>query len=267
MSSIFQIFKEQLLNINLICRLAFYDIKGKYLLHYLGVFWQFLNPAVQILIYWLVFGLGIRGGEPIGDVPFFVWLVCGLIPWFFINPSITQGANSVYSRLSLVSKMKFPVSILPAVTIVSNSFTFIIMLIVLLIILIMNGIYPSIYYVQIIYYLFCLYIFLYSFSLLFSTFSTIIRDIHSLLQTMMKMLFYLTPILWDTGRLPEYAQNILKLNPIYYLIEGFRNTLLFKIWFFEDLAYTFYFWSFTLFILFFGATIHLKFRKRFVDYL
>jgi teichoic acid transport system permease protein len=264
---IIQVIKEQLLNLNLIFRLAFYDIKGKYLMHYLGIFWQFLNPAVQILIYWLVFGLGIRGGEPIGNVPFFVWLICGLIPWFFINPSITQGSNSVYSRLSLVSKMKFPVSILPSVTIVSNSFTFFVMLIVLIIILFINGITPNIYFIQLIYYLFCLFIFLFSFTLLFSTFSTIVRDFQSLLQTSMKMVFFLTPILWDTSKLPDFAENILKLNPIYYLINGFRNTFLFKTWFFEDLASTLYFWTVTLIILFIGAKIHLKFRKRFVDYL
>jgi teichoic acid transport system permease protein len=267
MTKITQVINEQLQNVNLIFRLAYYEVKGKYLMHYLGIFWQFLNPMVQVFIYWLVFGLGIRGGSPVGEVPFFVWLMVGLIPWFFINPSIVQGANSVYAKLNLVSKMKFPVSILPSVSIVSNSFHFFAMVFLLIVILILNGFWPNIYYLQLIYYLICLYTFLFSFTLLFSTFSTIVRDFHAVLQTSMKMLFYLTPIIWDPENLPEFAQNLLKINPIYYLINGFRNTLLYKTWFFEDMSYTFYFWTLTFIILFIGAALHLKFRKNFVDYM
>lgn len=267
MAQIFQVIKEQLQNFHLIYRLAFYEVKGKYLMHYLGVFWQFINPTVQIFVYWFVFGLGIRGGKPIGEFPFFVWLLVGLIPWFFINPTITQGANSVYSKLNLVSKMKFPVSILPSVNIISNSFQFFVMLIVLMVILFINGIYPNTYFIQLIYYLFCLYTFLFSITLLCSTFSTIIRDFQALLQTAMKLLFFVTPIIWDTSELPLNIQNLLKLNPIYYIVDGFRNTFLFETWFFEDLTYTLYFWAITLFILFIGAALHLKLRRNFVDYL
>ena len=122
MNSVGRILKEQSSNFHLILRLSLYDAKSKYQMHYLGAVWQFLGPAIQILLYWLVFGLGIRGGAPVHGIPFFVWLIAGLIPWFFISPSIIQGSNSVYARVSLVSKMKFPVSVLPTVTIVSNSF-------------------------------------------------------------------------------------------------------------------------------------------------
>jgi teichoic acid transport system permease protein len=267
MNFITKVLNELVTNINLIFRLSTYEIKGKYLLHYLGVFWQFLNPIIQILVYWLVFGLAIRGGQPVNGIPFFIWLICGLIPWFFINPSITQGSNSIFARLNLVSKMRFPVSILPAVTIVSNSFNFIVMIIFLFIILLVFGIYPSIFLLQLPYYLLCLFSFLFAVTLLFSTFSTIVRDFQTLLQTTMKMLFYLTPVLWDPTKLPEVMQNIIKLNPIYYLISGFRNTFLFHTWFFEDLAFTIYFWTFTFLVLIVGAGIHVKFRNRFVDYL
>lgn len=262
-----RIINEQILNFNLIFRLAFYEIKGRYLMHYLGGVWQFINPAIQIIIYWIVFGIGMRGGQPIGDIPYIVWLIVGLIPWFFINPSITQGANSIYARLNLVSKMKFPLSTLPLVTIISNSFNFFSMYVIQFLILYIYDIKPSIYYLQLPYYLFCLYVFLFSFTLFFSTFSTIVRDFHSLLQTTMKMLFYLTPVLWDISNFPEVVQNILRLNPIYYLIKGFRDTFLYKTWFYEDLAYTFYFWILNITILLIGAKLHLKFRKRFVDYL
>jgi teichoic acid transport system permease protein len=267
MRFVFQIMKEQLVNLNLIFRLAVYEVKSKYQMHYLGVLWQFLNPTIQVLIFWFVFGLGIRGGNPVGELPYFLWLIVGLIPWFFISPAIIQGSNSVYAKVNLVSKMKFPVSVLPSIVILSNAFQFFIMLIVLGVILVLYGINPGVYLLQLPYYIFCLFAFLYSFTLFSSTISTIIRDYQIVLQSIMRMMLYLTPILWETGQLPHLLESVLKLNPMYYLIEGYRNMFLGREWFYEDYVYTSYFWISTLFLLFIGSLIHVKFRNKFVDYL
>ncbi|MGG4167067.1 ABC transporter permease [Rossellomorea vietnamensis] len=267
MKSVLLILKEQITNQHLMFRLATYEIKGKYLMHYLGVLWQILNPAIQIAVYWLVFGLGIRGGAEVNGFPFFTFLLTGIIPWFFINHSLNQGSNSVYKQVKLVSKMKFPLSILPSVVIISNFLNFIMMIVIMLWILNINGIQPSIYLIQLPYYIFCTVVFLYSITLLFSTFSTIIRDFQSLLQSLMRMLFYLTPILWDIKMLPEIFEKILRLNPIYYLISGYRDTFLYHNWFFEDINYMFYFWVLTFILFFMGSKLHMKFRAKFIDYL
>lgn len=258
---------------DLIFRMAQFENKGIYQVHYLGALWQFLNPSIQIGIYWFVFGT-IRGGAPVEGTPFFLWLIIGLIPWFFISPSIIQGSNSVYQKIGLVSKMNFPVSILPAIRIVSNSFQFVIMLGILFVIALFYGIKPSIYNFQLIYYLVSLYAFLFSFTLLSSTISTLIRDYQTALQSVMRMLLYLSPILWNIGAVTEQfpnigplIHNILKLNPIYYILEGFRDSILGRGWFFEDIIYTLYFWILIYVIMYFGAKIHIKFRKNFMDYL
>jgi teichoic acid transport system permease protein len=267
MRFVLQVLNEQLKNVHLIFRLAIYDIKGKYQLHYLGWLWQFLNPAVQVALYWFVFGFGIRKGSPVGDTPFLIWLLVGLIPWFFIGPSMTQGSNSIYSRLNLVSKMKFPVSILPSVNLVTNGFNFLVMMIVLIILLFVNNINSGIYLLQLPYYLLCLFTFLFAVSLLFSTISIIIRDFQMIIQSAMRMMFYLLPIVWKMDNLPTIYINILKLNPVFYLIQGFRNTFLGEGWFFIDIKYTSYFWSLTLLLLFLGSYMHIKFRNKFVDYI
>lgn len=89
------------------------------------------------------------------------------------------------------------------------------------------------------------------------------------LQSMMRMLLYLSPILWNPegDLVPDWLSNILKLNPFYYIINGFRDSFLGRAWFFEDMIYTAYFWILTFVILYAGAHLHLKFRKNFVDYL
>lgn len=227
-----------------------------------------------IAIYYFVFGIGIYGGSGIDGAPFFIWLICGLIPWFFIAPSITQGANSVHQKIGLVSKMNFPVSLLPTIRIASNSFQFVIMLGILIVISLLYGIVPSLYTLQIIYYTFCMYVFLISLSLITSTIATLARDFQAFIQSMMRMLFYLTPILWDTERLTNtlgewgpFLANVLKLNPLFYIIEGFRNSILGRAWFYEDLVYMGYFWVVTFALLYYGSKLHLKFRKNFMDYM
>jgi teichoic acid transport system permease protein len=267
MRFVLQIIRDIVKNYHLIYRLATYDIKNKYQMHYLGILWQILNPAIQIGIYWTIFGLGIRGGRPVDGVPFFIYLIVGLIPWNFISPGIIQGSNSIYSRVNMVSKMNFPVSILPTITIFSNLFGFLIMLAMLGLGLIVYGINPGIYLLQLPYYILAMIVFIFSVTMLTSTISIIIRDFQLMLQPIMRMMLYFLPILWDTSNLPQVIQTIFKLNPIYYLIEGFRKTFLKHEWFFADLTYTIYFWSVTLLVLLIGAVVHNKFKHKFIDFL
>lgn len=258
------ILKEQIKSRDLIMRMAKFESKSKYEGHYLGSLWQYIHPAIQVAIYWTVFGLGIRGGRPIGDVPFFLWLLMGLIPWFFIAPSIIQGSNSVYSRIGLVSKMNFPISILPTIKMVVASYQFFTLLTFLIVLTLIYGITPTLQFLQIFYYIFAMYMFLFSLSTFTSTISTIIRDFQVFLQSTIRVLMYMSPIMWlPSGRLAQ----ILRLNPVYYIIEGFRDAFLSRGWFFEDPIYTLYFWVLTFTLLYFGANAHVKFKDDFMDYM
>lgn len=198
MNALFTILREQISSLPLIMRLAVYETKSKYQMNYLGVLWQFLNPLMQMLAYWFVFGMGIRGGQPIAigdmEVPFIIWMLAGLIPWFFISPTILDGSNSVFKRINMVSKMNFPISALPSVVIMSNLFSYFVMMGVYLIVLISYGIYPDAHWLQYIYYLICMIAFMFSFSLFNSTISVLVRDYQFLLQSVTRLLFFLLPI-------------------------------------------------------------------------
>ncbi|MXI40310.1 ABC transporter permease, partial [Escherichia coli] len=152
MNAMLTILKEQISSFPLIMRLAVYETKSKYQMNYLGVLWQFLDPLIQMLAYWFVFGMGIRGGQPIViggvEIPFIIWMLAGLIPWFFISPTILDGSNSVFKRINMVSKMNFPISALPSVVIMSNLFSYFVMMGVYLIVLISYGIYPDAHWLQ-----------------------------------------------------------------------------------------------------------------------
>ncbi|MFB6498744.1 ABC transporter permease [Bacillus haynesii] len=275
MNALMKILKEQVTSFPLILRLAAYETKSKYQMNYLGVLWQFLNPLIQMLAYWFVFGIGIRKSSEmvtgIGEVPFIIWMLAGLIPWFFISPTILDGSNSVYKRINMVAKMNFPISSLPSVAIVANLFSYFVMMAIYVIVLLAFGIYPNLQWLEYIYYLFCMIVFMFAFSLFNSTISVLVRDYQFLLQSVTRLLFFLLPIFWDIstqlGDKHPALLNVIKLNPLFYIIDGFRNSFLGGSWFFEDATYMLYFWAFTLLLLTVGAVLHMKFRDRFVDFL
>lgn len=270
MNSILTLTKEQILHLHLIIRIGFYETKSQYQMHYLGRIWQFLNPLILVVVYWFVFGLGIRGGSPVGETPFFLWLLTGLVPWLYISPTVAQASNSIYSKIAMVSKMNFPVSILPTIKIFSSSITFFILLLVTICINIIYGNFSGLYLIQLPYYLFSMYVLIYAITILTSSLAVIVRDVQNIVQAIMRIMFFLLPIVWNvesSESLPGTLVTLLKLNPFYYLIEGFRHTLIGGEWFFDDITYTIYFWILTVLIFLIGSTVHLKFRNKFVDYL
>lgn len=244
-------------------------------MNYLGVLWQFLNPLIQMLAYWFVFGIGIRKSSEVvtgvGEVPFIIWMLAGLIPWFFISPTILDGSNSVYKRINMVAKMNFPISSLPSVAIAANLFSYFVMIVVYVIGLLGFGIYPNLHWLEYIYYLFCMIVFMFAFSLFNSTISVLVRDYQFLLQSATRLMFFLLPIFWDIstqlGDKHPTMLSVIKLNPLFYIIDGFRNSFFGGDWFFEDVTYTLYFWALTLLILTVGSILHMKFRDKFVDFL
>lgn len=269
MKSLISVTKEHMEHFYLIMRLSLYELKSNNNNNYLGMLWEIINPGIQIAIYWFVFGYGIRGGRALDDgTAFFPWLLSGIVVWFFAQPSILQGSKSIYTRIKMVSKMNFPMSVIPTYVIFAKLYPHLMLLGIAIVILQFCGYPISIYYIQLPYFLLGTIAFLIGVSLVTSTLSTIVRDVQQIVQAIMRMLIYLSPILWVTHRLPEWVQSIMKLNPLYYLVEGYRWSLLGQGWYWSvDPMYTLYFWFIVFVFLWFGSYIHVKFRKHFIDYL
>ncbi|WP_260484655.1 ABC transporter permease [Listeria booriae] len=269
MKASFQILKEQVDHWYKIMRIARYDQRAAYQSHYLGMLWEVLSPTLQVVIYYFVFGIRMHGAHPVdGGVPYIVWMLAGVIPWFFISGIIVSGANSVYSNLSLVSRVKFPMSILPSITLMKAMSSYFTMMGILLIFLLCNHIYPTVYWMQFVYYFFCMCFFLYAVSLLNSTITVIFRDYQLIIGSAMRLLFFLSGAVMDVTAQPNsLLTKILMLNPFVYIIEGFRDAFFSRQWFFEVPWWTAYFWGITLLTLGIGALLHIQFKDRFMDYL
>ena len=79
----------------------------------LGMGWAILRPAILIFVFWFAFSIGLRKGHPVEGYPFFLWLIAGFVPWFFMRDSITNGAGSVRKYKYLVQRIKYPVDTIP----------------------------------------------------------------------------------------------------------------------------------------------------------
>ncbi|MBC2999078.1 MULTISPECIES: ABC transporter permease [Staphylococcus] len=259
------IIREHISNIYLIKRLAEFQMKISNKNNYLGVIWEVLNPFIQILMYWFIFGLGFRSNRSIEGTPFIFWLIVGISMWFFINQGILEGTKSITSKYKQVAKMNFPLSILPSYLVVSKFYSHIILLIIVTTICWVGGFAPSIYTVQLI--LFIPYTLLLTMAivLLTSTLGAIIRDIQMIIQSGMRMVFFVSSILY----LPTnpVVLNVIKLNPIYFIAEGYRSAILYHQWFFitnwQLVVYNVLFLIITFII---GSVLHVKYRDHFADY-
>ncbi|MEW9502282.1 ABC transporter permease [Jeotgalibacillus marinus] len=267
MKAIIKVMKEQVNSFYLIQRLALYDIKSTNKNSYLGLAWELITPAIQLAVYWFVFGYIMKRAD-VNGVPFFHWLLAGMILWFFVNPALLHGSKSIYTRLRMIAKMSFPTSAIPSYVLLSKLYPHFFLLGIAICIFQLTGSPISIYYLQLPYFLFATVMLVFSINLITSTLSTIIRDVQMIVQSILKMLIYLSPILWISFDSPVFVQTIMKINPLYYLIEGYRAAFFNHNWYFiEQWEYTLYFWTLIFILLWVGSILHLKFRDHLIDYL
>ncbi|AQM61080.1 ABC transporter permease [Clostridium baratii] len=265
MSNLVFVLKEHKENWYRIRRLAVYDFIAPLRDTYLGMIWIILSPILQIGVYWIVFGLGIRNGRPVDGHPFLIWMLAGLIPWFYLNSGINGGALCIYNKSSMLTKMNFPSSIIPTYTTLTKLINNIPTLLILLIVYAFNGYKINIYSIQIIYYMVAATILTISIGLLTSALVMAVRDINRIISTILRFFFYLTPILWVPKNVPRALEILIKINPFTYIVNGFRDSLLYNRWFFENLNHCIYFWCLTFVIFALGVKVHMKLRNKFAD--
>lgn len=273
MKSAIKVIKEQIDHFYLVRRLSFYEIKSQNKNNYLGIAWEVINPSIQLFIYWFVFGT-ILQRAPIEiegvEVPFFPWLLSGFFLWIFFYQATIQGSRSIYTRLRMLSKMNFPMSVIPNFVIFSKFYIHLIMLAATVIYFQFIGYHMTIYYLQFVYFIFASFCLIFSISLITSTLSTIIRDVHMFLNATLRMLLYLSGVLWPITLLSDHPliYKLMQLNPLLYLIEGYRYTYFGIDWYFiTHWQYTLYFWALVIVLFLFGSMLHVKFRRHFIDFL
>ena len=251
-------------NRSLLINLAENDFKTRYLGNYLGILWAFIQPTITILIFWFVFQMGFKSA-PVDNFPFILWLMSGMVPWFFFADSLQSATNSILSNSFLVKKVVFRVSLLPMVQIISALIVHVFFISVTVIMFILYGRSPSLYWLQIVYYLFATIIFVLGLSWFTSSVIIFFRDLGQIISMTLQFGFWLTPIFWSIKLIPLKYQYLIKANPVYYLVEGYRDSLIYHVWFWERPVLTIYYWIIVGLFFFIGIAVFNKLRPYFAD--
>lgn len=265
--------KEVFQNRRLILQLSKNDFKTKFAGSYLGIIWAFIQPIVTVFVYWFVFEKGLKAGASLTksgiELPFVLWLVAGIVPWFFFSDALNGGTNALVEYSYLVKKVVFKIDILPIVKVVSALFVHVFFVVFALVLFAAYHYYPDLYTLQIVYYTFSMMIFVLGLTYATSAIVVFFRDLTQVINIVLQVGIWMTPIMWniDTMELSPVLITILKLNPMYYIVAGYREALIDKLWFWENPSLTIYFWIITFVLFGIGTGIFKRLKVHFADVL
>lgn len=195
------------------------EIRGKYKGSFLGVLWSFINPLLMVFVYAIVFSTITK----VEMDNFVIYLITGVIPWTFFTTVVQQGMVSVRTNSGLIKKVYFPREILPISVAVSGLINFLISCIIILVFVLAFGVGISWHLVFLP--LIALIQFLFSLGLTFalSAINIYVKDTEYIINFVMMMLFYGTPIVYSLQQIPEKFHWILYLNPMTSIIDAYRD--------------------------------------------
>ena len=236
------------------------DIRGKYKASFLGVLWSFINPLLQVAVYAIVFPYIMR----IQTDNYLIFLICGIIPWTWFINSLTGGTTCITNNANLIKKVYFPREILPISIVTSGMVNFLISCVIILIFVLLGGLGLSWHLIFLPIILIVQYVISLAFALLLASFNVYVKDVEYIVQFLINMAFYATPILYSV----EMFQNswfiwVFRLNPMAHLINAYRD--IFYVHQVPQLLNLFILFLVGLVILFICYKIFKRLEKRFAE--
>lgn len=254
-------------NRRLIWKLAKNDFKNRYAGSYMGAVWAMVQPVVTVVMYYIVFEVVMPGASRTDEVPFVLFLTAGLVPWFFFNEAWNNGTNALREYDYLVKKVVFKISILPVIKVMAATFIHAFFVVVLLIVAALYGYYPSVYTLQIFYYSACLFVLVLALSYMTCAVVVFFKDLSQIITIILQIGIWATPVLWDINNLSPKWAILVKINPLVYIVEGYRSAIYRQEWFFQNFFSTMYFWISTVVFLGIGAAVFKRLKVHFADVL
>ena len=223
-------------------------------------------------IHFLVFSVGFRSGTGDLGVPFVLYLVAGIVPWFFFQDALMGGTNSLLEYNYLVKKVVFNISVLPVVKIISAMFVHAFFVLFTIILYAAYGKFPDFYYLQIIYYSVCVFILVLGLSYATSAIVIFFRDLTQIINIVLQVGVWLTPIMWQVEQFSGSSFypilcKLVKFNPMYYVVVGYRDSMIMGNGFWQRPGLTLYFWAVTLITMLVGLKVFKRLRPHFSDVL
>jgi len=215
--------------------LAKAGLQNAYLNTRLGWLWALMRPTIRLGVYYFGFAVGLRKGSPVEGYPYFLYLMSGLLPWFFLSTRFSKGATCIKKNKYLVTKIKFPIELIPTFNTLSDLVLHIILMAIGLVVFILMGFFPTLYWLQIPIYLLLAFLFACTWGIFSSIISTMSKDFLMTLRSVSTAMFWISGVYFRIDSLDNaVVRRILLLNPMALILRGYRNSLIYGRWFWEN---------------------------------
>lgn len=254
----------------MILELAKADFRKRFAGSYFGIVWMFVQPIVTVLIFFFIFQVGMKSTPPVPDTPYVIWLIPGLVPWFFFQEALLGITNNLQEYSYLVKKVVFPVELLPVIKLLSSLMVHLCFIAIMICVFLVAGILPRISWLQIFYYTFAAGLLALGIGYFTAAINVFFKDMSQIVALCLQFGMWLAPIMYWDGMFTDnhpWMAPLFKLNPFYYIVAGYRDSMLTGHYFFERPMNTLYFWAVTFFLLYFGYRLFRKLRPHFSDVL
>ena len=216
-----ELFRDAYRYRELIWALSMKELTVRYKRSALGFLWALLNPLLMMVIYSVVFSTIMAAKIQ----HYAVFLLSMLIPWTFFAQSMAYASESIVGNADLIKKVRVPRSVFPIAAVISNIINFLLSLIPLLLIVLalQHPVFVTWFFLPIP--LLALTIFTVGATFLFATANVFYRDVAHILQIVIQMWFYITPVLYSIDFFPAQYRWVFKLNPLIYVMNDFRMSI------------------------------------------
>lgn len=233
-----------------------------------GVFWTYIHDVLYFVAF-TVFRILLAGEGKVDGMSSVEYLMTGLVPWLLISEVLNNATNAIRNNKVIVQSIKFPIIILPGVEVLAILMKRLPTFIFTFIVIIYYGHIQYFHFFLFLYYLSAMVVFLCSITFFISAINAVCEDFHQLYIAFMKVIFFSIPIMWnaDTIRGTQYSflETILKLNPLVYIINGFRDAFIHGNT--QTIFYGGYFWFVTWIIMVLGCFAQKRLQKYFSDFI
>ena len=270
MAYVVSLVKEIARKRRLIWDLSKADFKKRFVGSYFGVVWMFVQPMVTVLIYFFVFQIGFKNEPPVPGAPYVLWLVPGIVPWFFFSEALNNMTGCLQEYNYLVKKVVFQVEILPLMKLISCLMVHGFFVLILFLVFVCYRWTPFFTWIQIAYYSFAASMLALGIGYFTCAVQVFFKDMAQIVSICLQFGMWLTPIMYHETMFEKsapWAIRILKMNPFYYVCVGYRDSMLTGNWFWERPRLTLFFWIVTLAVLLMGLRMFKRLRPHFSDVL
>jgi ABC-type polysaccharide/polyol phosphate export permease len=212
-----------------IWRAAMHDFRNRYAGTTVGFMWNVIHPLAMILLFTVIFSTLMPISFESGGTryPFVLYLCCGLLPWLAFADCVGRTTSAFVDNAPFLKRLPLPEQVFVAKTALSSGLNLALYYVILIVLSILAGHFPQLEWIFIAPIGIALILFGYGIGLALSVLNTFFRDVAQFVQVALQIALWAAPITYVEAAVPEWTHPLLKLNPFYWFLAGFREAFLY----------------------------------------